>query len=215
MSKPREFAHLLKNKFGSADNINSLSRNGNSGSVEEEKTHHGSATLPGNCSLTTTTTTTATTAQGSTSGNMKFASEEGTFNNIWILSCSYLLLLGRGVHCITRFKVLQESDLTKTRTLSSSFSGSPCSSVTSESLPLGQTTHHSSPRQHRTPYNLEPLFRELQERREEIEMLKEKIDTLKVCGCSLFGIASTTTTTLVLLQLEFTTCRECNRKYSI
>ncbi|KAK6629748.1 hypothetical protein RUM43_003566 [Polyplax serrata] len=133
MSKPREFAHLLKNKFGSADNINSLSRNGNSGSVEEEKTHHGSATLPGNCSLTTTTTTTATTAQGSTSGNMKFASEEG----------------------------------------------SPCSSVTSESLPLGQTTHHSSPRQHRTPYNLEPLFRELQERREEIEMLKEKIDTLK------------------------------------
>lgn len=26
MSKPREFAHLIKNKFGSADNINSLSR---------------------------------------------------------------------------------------------------------------------------------------------------------------------------------------------
>jgi len=26
MSKPREFAHLIKNKFGSADNINTLSR---------------------------------------------------------------------------------------------------------------------------------------------------------------------------------------------
>lgn len=25
MSKPREFAHLIKNKFGSADNINHLS----------------------------------------------------------------------------------------------------------------------------------------------------------------------------------------------
>lgn len=25
MSKPREFAHLIKNKFGSADNINQLS----------------------------------------------------------------------------------------------------------------------------------------------------------------------------------------------
>ena len=25
MSKPREFAHLIKNKFGSADNINSMS----------------------------------------------------------------------------------------------------------------------------------------------------------------------------------------------
>jgi len=24
MSKPREFAHLIKNKFGSADNINTL-----------------------------------------------------------------------------------------------------------------------------------------------------------------------------------------------
>jgi hypothetical protein len=26
MSKPREFAHLIKNKFGSADNINSLGK---------------------------------------------------------------------------------------------------------------------------------------------------------------------------------------------
>jgi len=26
MSKPREFAHLIKNKFGSADNINTLAR---------------------------------------------------------------------------------------------------------------------------------------------------------------------------------------------
>lgn len=25
MSKPREFAHLIRNKFGSADNINSIS----------------------------------------------------------------------------------------------------------------------------------------------------------------------------------------------
>lgn len=25
MSKPREFAHLIKNKFGSADNINQMS----------------------------------------------------------------------------------------------------------------------------------------------------------------------------------------------
>ncbi|EEB11565.1 transmembrane and coiled-coil domains protein, putative [Pediculus humanus corporis] len=138
MSKPREFAHLLKNKFGSADNINSLSRNGENGSTgEEDKTHHGSATLPGNCTLTTTTTTTATTVttQGSTPGNTKkFASDEG----------------------------------------------SPCSSVTSESLHLGQVTHHhTSPRHNRTSYNLDPLFRELQERREEIEILKEKLENLK------------------------------------
>ncbi|XP_014279607.2 transmembrane and coiled-coil domains protein 2 isoform X2 [Halyomorpha halys] len=63
MSKPREFAHLIRNKFGSADNINSLSRNGESDSLEEEKTHHGSATLPGGCSL---------------NSGLKFTSEEGS-----------------------------------------------------------------------------------------------------------------------------------------
>ncbi|XP_043673007.1 transmembrane and coiled-coil domains protein 2-like isoform X4 [Vespula pensylvanica] len=71
MSKPREFAHLIKNKFGSADNINTLSlesSNGDNGSVEEEKTHHGSATLPGGCSLGSTHSAVA----------MKFPSEEGS-----------------------------------------------------------------------------------------------------------------------------------------
>lgn len=69
MSKPREFAHLLKNKFGSADNINSLSRNGDSVN-EEEKAHHGSATLPGNCTLSS--------GHGSSSAAApKFPSEEG------------------------------------------------------------------------------------------------------------------------------------------
>ncbi|XP_008549287.1 transmembrane and coiled-coil domains protein 2 isoform X3 [Microplitis demolitor] len=68
MSKPREFAHLIKNKFGSADNINTLSRTGDNGSVEEEKTHHGSATLPGGCSLGST----------HSAAPVKFPSEEGS-----------------------------------------------------------------------------------------------------------------------------------------
>ncbi|XP_024938465.1 transmembrane and coiled-coil domains protein 2 isoform X3 [Cephus cinctus] len=71
MSKPREFAHLIKNKFGSADNINTLSldsSNGDNGSVEDEKTHHGSATLPGGCSLGST----------HSAAGMKFPSEEGS-----------------------------------------------------------------------------------------------------------------------------------------
>ncbi|XP_011309996.1 transmembrane and coiled-coil domains protein 2 isoform X3 [Fopius arisanus] len=68
MSKPREFAHLIKNKFGSVDNINTLSRNGDNVSVEEEKAHHGSATLPGGCSLGST----------QTPGPIKFPSEEGS-----------------------------------------------------------------------------------------------------------------------------------------
>ncbi|XP_011309995.1 transmembrane and coiled-coil domains protein 2 isoform X2 [Fopius arisanus] len=81
MSKPREFAHLIKNKFGSVDNINTLSHgstfyvneqpragNGDNVSVEEEKAHHGSATLPGGCSLGST----------QTPGPIKFPSEEGS-----------------------------------------------------------------------------------------------------------------------------------------
>ncbi|KAK0182194.1 hypothetical protein PV327_000356 [Microctonus hyperodae] len=81
MSKPREFAHLIKNKFGSADNINTLSHGstfyvndpphagtGDNGSVEDEKTHHGSATLPGGCSLGST----------HSAAPVKFPSEEGS-----------------------------------------------------------------------------------------------------------------------------------------
>ncbi|XP_076174961.1 transmembrane and coiled-coil domain 2 protein Dmtn isoform X2 [Ptiloglossa arizonensis] len=81
MSKPREFAHLIKNKFGSADNINTLSHgstfyvndtpragNGDNASVEDEKAHHGSATLPGGCSLGST----------HSAAGIKFPSEEGS-----------------------------------------------------------------------------------------------------------------------------------------
>ncbi|KAG8176666.1 hypothetical protein JTE90_029312 [Oedothorax gibbosus] len=41
MSKPREFAHLIKNKFGSADNINSISKNEDTND-EPELNIHGS-----------------------------------------------------------------------------------------------------------------------------------------------------------------------------
>ncbi|KAL2724866.1 transmembrane and coiled-coil domains protein 2 isoform X1 [Vespula maculifrons] len=135
MSKPREFAHLIKNKFGSADNINTLSHgstfyvndtphagNGDNGSVEEEKTHHGSATLPGGCSLGSTHSAVA----------MKFPSEEG----------------------------------------------SECSSVTSESGPgsRGQThTCHSN----NAALSFKSIFSELQEHRDSLERMREKLDGLK------------------------------------
>ncbi|XP_047361563.1 transmembrane and coiled-coil domains protein 1-like isoform X2 [Vespa velutina] len=135
MSKPREFAHLIKNKFGSADNINTLSHgstfyvndtphagNGDNGSVEEEKTHHGSATLPGGCSLGSTHSAAA----------MKFPSEEG----------------------------------------------SECSSVTSESGPgsRGQThTCHSN----NAALSFKSVFSELQEHRDSLERMREKLDGLK------------------------------------
>ncbi|GBN81481.1 hypothetical protein AVEN_64784-1, partial [Araneus ventricosus] len=42
MSKPREFAHLIKNKFGSADNINSMNKSEESND-DAELNIHGSA----------------------------------------------------------------------------------------------------------------------------------------------------------------------------
>ncbi|XP_067121224.1 transmembrane and coiled-coil domains protein 2 isoform X1 [Centruroides vittatus] len=46
MSKPREFAHLIKNRFGSADNISSLEKLPEESSGDDtERNHHGSATF--------------------------------------------------------------------------------------------------------------------------------------------------------------------------
>ncbi|XP_037081545.1 transmembrane and coiled-coil domains protein 2-like [Pollicipes pollicipes] len=44
MSKPREIAHLLKNRFGSADNITALTNDSSEGTPT--RSHHGSSTLP-------------------------------------------------------------------------------------------------------------------------------------------------------------------------
>jgi len=76
MSKPREFAHLIRNKFGSADNINSMStwfvpgkgETAGEAGGERERVHHGSATLPGNCSLGSTHSATG----------LKFQSDDGS-----------------------------------------------------------------------------------------------------------------------------------------
>lgn len=135
MSKPREFAHLIKNKFGSADNINTLSHgstfyvndtphagNGDNASVEEDKTHHGSATLPGGCSLGSTQSAAA----------MKFPSEEG----------------------------------------------SECSSVTSESGPGSRGQPHAC-HSNNAALSLKSIFAELQEHREHLDQMREKLDSVK------------------------------------
>ncbi|XP_015431713.1 PREDICTED: transmembrane and coiled-coil domains protein 2 isoform X1 [Dufourea novaeangliae] len=138
MSKPREFAHLIKNKFGSADNINTLSLesngstfyvndtpragNGDNASVEDEKAHHGSATLPGGCSLGSTHSATA----------MKFPSEEG----------------------------------------------SECSSVTSESGPGSRGQAHAC-HSNNAALSLKSIFSELQEHRENLDRMREKLESLK------------------------------------
>ncbi|KAK4873094.1 hypothetical protein RN001_015123 [Aquatica leii] len=139
MSKPREFAHLIKNKFGSADNINQLSTwyigpgatgsdggatSGGGCSDNTEKSHHGSATLPANLH--------AGTSQPSVSQTVptKFPSDEG----------------------------------------------SECSSVTSESL----ERYHSRPQETGTQgVHFKTIFAQFQNRQEEIDRLKEKVEATK------------------------------------
>lgn len=48
INKPKEIAHLIKNKFGSADNIKELAGEDDR---DEDRAHHGSATLPAGASL--------------------------------------------------------------------------------------------------------------------------------------------------------------------
>ncbi|XP_035233230.1 transmembrane and coiled-coil domains protein 2-like [Stegodyphus dumicola] len=45
LSKPREFAHLIKNRFGSADNISSLEKIPQESSETQQRNLHGSATF--------------------------------------------------------------------------------------------------------------------------------------------------------------------------
>ncbi|XP_068918104.1 transmembrane and coiled-coil domains protein 2 isoform X7 [Tenebrio molitor] len=151
MSKPREFAHLIKNKFGSADNISQLSSgvlvpfslrnfhissrpgatgsegsgaNGGTGSDQGEKVHHGSATLPA-----TLHTATSQTSMGQPHRPTKFPSDEG----------------------------------------------SECSSVTSDSIgrfARGQETGSNQD-------SLKALYKQLTVKQEEIEGLKDKLDQMK------------------------------------
>ncbi|KAG0727522.1 Transmembrane and coiled-coil domains protein 1 [Chionoecetes opilio] len=162
ISKPKEIAHLIKNKFGSADNIKELA---GEEERDEERAHHGSATLPVGASLVPPTSantgaplpshqqsTTGQGAGGSSSGGhhgSKIGSEEGSECN---------------------------------------------SSITSESVPGGSTTlaHLTSPRNHHSQLtgvdffgpagtlSVEQLLMDLRESREEIARLREEIDSTKL-----------------------------------
>ncbi|XP_037034279.1 transmembrane and coiled-coil domains protein 2-like isoform X3 [Bradysia coprophila] len=145
MSKPREFAHLIKNKFGSADNINQLSStwytdpelnslnlsnqmdtsHGHHGHHHHHH-HHGSST-PNNTGLANTA------GSGSNQGG-----GSGKFSN--------------------------END-------------SECSSVTSDSIPAG--SGKSQPGINQYSAILKAILAELQERREDCDKLREKLERLE------------------------------------
>lgn len=73
MSKPREFAHLIKNRFGSADNINAMAKSEECRDEAERHIHHGSAT------------STHSTKYTSDDENSSITSESGQLN---MVSCA-------------------------------------------------------------------------------------------------------------------------------
>ncbi|XP_042214801.1 transmembrane and coiled-coil domains protein 1-like isoform X1 [Homarus americanus] len=163
ISKPKEIAHLIKNKFGSADNIKELA---GEEERDEERVHHGSATLPVGASLVPPTSSN----QGSNlpSSHHQSSSAQGAGGSS----------SGGGHH---GSKIGSEE-------------GSECnSSITSESVPGGSTTlaHLGSPRNHHSQLTsgdfygvpggttVEQLLMELRESRDESARLREEIDTIK------------------------------------
>lgn len=118
--------HLCVPADGSTFYVNDTPHagNGDNASVEDDKVHHGSATLPGGCSLGSTQSAAA----------MKFPSEEG----------------------------------------------SECSSVTSESGPGSRGQPHTC-HSNNAALSLKSIFSELQEHRETLDRMREKLDTVKVC----------------------------------
>lgn len=60
--------------------------------------------------------------------------------------------------------------------------GSECSSVTSESIPGAQTAspHSSNPATAAPPASIENILSELQQRKQDIDRLRDKLESLKV-----------------------------------
>ncbi|KAA0188515.1 hypothetical protein HAZT_HAZT010040 [Hyalella azteca] len=193
ISKPREFAHLLKNKFGSVDNIKEILSDEDR---DEEKTHHGSATLPPGVSLSSISPNTVASATAAVATNC-ILQQSATASQI--LPININSSSGGGGHHSgggggggssgggggSGGGVPSEED-------------SECnSSLTSESIPgLAHHTHHLHHHQHlaspRAVTNqdgsgvdlggylaMEHILSATHETRSEMERLREEIDTIK------------------------------------
>lgn len=176
INKPKEIAHLIKNKFGSADNIKELSVEEDR---DEERTHHGSATLPAGAGLVPPTSSTPAAGGGGGAGLHH--------HNVSNLTGHHQTSSAQGAGGSSSGGGHHGSKI-------GSEEGSECnSSITSESVPGGSTTlaHLASPRNHHNQLSgvefyalsggatIEQLINDLQESRAEAARLREEIDTIK------------------------------------
>ena len=188
MSKPREFAHLIRNKFGSADNINHIR------AVENTP----SSSAPDDAFVTSPATVITLSAGNSNSlpghGATSQVAESLNYFVLCIVGRKKMLL--NFYCCLTNdlvllfFQAIGQSAIVPAASQGSgggkytSEEGSECgSSVTSESMAGGL---HMSPRHNAVGTNLglsmglESFFQELQERREEVDRLREEMEQVKV-----------------------------------
>ncbi|KAB7500711.1 Transmembrane and coiled-coil domains protein 1 [Armadillidium nasatum] len=160
IGKPKEIAYLIKNKFGSADNIKELGEE----EKDEERNHHGSATLPPNSGLHPTSSSIALASKTPAGGSVGGGGSGGA---------------GGGGGSSGGGKIGSED-------------GSECnSSITSESISGGVTvplTSFTSPPNHHVMSSfevpignpsIELIMQELKERQEENARLKEEIEMIK------------------------------------
>ncbi|XP_022915676.1 transmembrane and coiled-coil domains protein 2 isoform X4 [Onthophagus taurus] len=168
MSKPREFAHLIKNKFGSADNISQLSNT----HVEDNIGTQHSSTPPGLKRMVLNKGVSAwyigpgtTGSDGSGTNGGAGGSDQGEKNHHGSAT------LPANLHVATSHNSMSQNAPPKF-----SDDGSECSSVvTSESIDrYGRA--QEDPNQE---YNLKVILKELQARSQEMDRLKEKVERTK------------------------------------
>lgn len=187
INKPKEIAHLIKNKFGSADNIKELAIEEDR---DEERTHHGSATLPAGAGLVPPTSSTPGVGGGGGSGGGGGGGGGSSIHhhhNVSNLTGHHQSSSAQGAGGSSSGGGHHGSKI-------GSEDGSECnSSITSESVPGGSTTlgHLTSPRNHHNQLTgvefyalpggttLEDLLIDLRESREESARLREEIETIK------------------------------------
>ncbi|XP_049277867.1 transmembrane and coiled-coil domain protein 3 [Anopheles funestus] len=173
ISKPRKFAHLIRNKFGSADNINQLTSTWYTGSAADSE-------LSG-IDVASGTEGQQTTPNASGPGGGGGGGQNNQHNTS--ISDSE----GRRTHGTTQGQQGQQHHHQQLHGVSSghrhhgpgpgvkySEHDSECSSVTSDSIPLGSDKHRLSCSQRCVNYKA------LNELREEYQKLKERLDRVEL-----------------------------------
>uniref|UniRef100_A0A182Q4F1 Uncharacterized protein n=1 Tax=Anopheles farauti TaxID=69004 RepID=A0A182Q4F1_9DIPT len=161
-SNPRKFAHLIRNKFGSADNINQLTSTWYTGSAADSELSGMDVTVSGTEGQQTTPNASGSGGQGNHQHNTSISDSEGRRGGHHQHQQLHAVSSGHGRHHGPGpGGKYSEHD-------------SECSSVTSDSIPLGSDKHRLSCSQRCVNYKA------LNELRDEHQKLKDRLDRVEL-----------------------------------